>query len=727
MIASAIMVSYQTAGKAARDAIFLTHYEIGQLPAMVIAAAAATIVVSLLSTGWMSRFGPAVLVSRAFLVSGILQFAEWAVLSTAPRIVAPVVYLHIASLTAILASGFWSILSEEVQLRQAKQFFVRVATWGTVGGICGGLVAERMAAWLGTNSVLLQLGVAHVACAAILWRTVNLTRHGATEESADFTPWKAFSQVPYLATLALLILLGTASGAALDFLFKAQAREVLGRGPDLLRFLALFQTATSVFTILLQWFISRFVTSEKVGLTLLTSSVPAVVGIGGIASAFLPGLPTISITRLLEAATRVSLFRNGYELFYSPIAPKEKRAVKTFIDVVCDRLGDATSSVVVQTALTSAPTVARYLILGSIVVLSAICLRLSARLDKAFHQVVERGLLNRADELGFGSVVDSATLSSQIASTSHPDHHDSADDNLAPYTPSPFAPSLTEKPQATDPILETLRELRSGNFRRIEAALGTVKKGPIDANLAPAMIGLLARDDSANAVRRILSAQAGPYTGLMLDFLLDPLSEFPVRRRLPSILNAYPSARVAAGLLNGLGDDQFEVRFQCARALDHMRAKLPSLQIDRNYVFTAVVHEVTVNKSIWDSRRLLDHRDTDDEFSFLDEVLRDRAHQSLEHVFTLLALVLPREPVRTAFRALHSGDRALSDLALQYLERAVPAQVRQTLWPVLENRSVTNIPADVREKAARDILLTERGLLLALKKVDETLAGDENV
>lgn len=726
MVASAILVSYQTAGKAARDAVFLSQYEIGQLPAMVIAAAAATIIFSLLSTGWMSRFGPAVLVSRVFLFSGLLQFAEWAALPIAPRVVAPIVYLHIASLTAILASGFWSILSEQIQLRQAKQFFGRIATWGTVGGICGGLVAERMAAWFGTNSVLLQLGLAHLACAAMLWRTVPFVRPTADEEAADFTPWKAFSQVPYLATLALLILLGTASGAALDFLFKAQAREVLGRGPDLLRFLALFQTATSVFTILLQLLISRFVTSEKVGLSLLTSSVPAVVGIGGIASALLPGLPAISITRLLEAATRVSLFRNGYELFYSPIAPKEKRAVKTFIDVVCDRLGDATSSVVVQTALIAAPATARYVILGAVVVLSAICLRLSARLDKAFHQVVERGLLNRADELGLGSLVDASSLSSQIASTSDSGHPYSSGDNVKPFPPSPFLPTPSDKPQAVDPILESLRELRSGNFRRIEAALGAIPKGSIDANLAPAIISLLARDGSANAVRRILSTQAGPFIGLMLDFLLNPLSEFPVRRRLPAILGAYPSARVAAGLLNGFGDEQFEVRFHCARALDHMRAKLPALQIDHNYVFTAVVHEVTVNKSIWDSRRLLDHRDVEDEFSFLDEVLRDRAHQSLEHVFTLLALVLPREPVRTAFRALHSGDRAISDLALQYLERAVPAQVRQTLWPVLENRA-TQIPADVREKAARDILLTERGLLLALKKVDATLAGDEDI
>ena len=129
-----------------------------------------------------------------------------------------------------------------------------------------------------------------------------------------------------------------------------------------------------------------------------------------------------------------------------------------------------------------------------------------------------------------------------------------------------------------------------------------------------------------------------------------------------------------------------------------------------------------MNQQIWDSRRLLDERETEDEFSFLDDVLRERAHQSMEHVFTLLALVLPREPVRTAFRALHSGDRALMDLALEYMDRAVPPAVKETLWPVLVGRAEA-IPEDVREKAARDILLTERGLLAALKRIDEADAA----
>ena len=42
-----------------------------------------------------------------------------------------------------------------------------------------------------------------------------------------------------------------------------------------------------------------------------------------------------------ESVFRGSLFRTGYELFFTPIPPHDKRAAKSIIDVGFDRLGDA--------------------------------------------------------------------------------------------------------------------------------------------------------------------------------------------------------------------------------------------------------------------------------------------------------------------------------------------------------------------------------------------------
>lgn len=703
MAVGAVMVSCQTAGKALRDALFLGNYEVSQLPAMVMAAAVATIVMSLLSTRWISRFGPGVVVSRLFLCSGLLQLAEWMLAGQFPRLVAPVAYLQIVAFTAILGSAFWSMISETVLLRQARQLYGRIGAWSTAGGILGGLLAERTGAWFGTDAVLLQMAVGHVVCAGLLW---NLAPGAVAAEEGEAPVWAAFSQVPYLAPLAVLVLLGTSSAAALDFLFKAQAREVYGQGADLLRFLALFHTATSVATFLLQWAISR-VSVERAGLTMLAGSVPAIVGAGSVMAAVLPGFPLIAGLRLLEASARVSLFKNGYELFYTPIPAQEKRAVKTFVDVVCDRMGDAASSVIVQTALVAAPGASRYVILGFTGGAALVSLRIAARLDKAYHDVVQRGLIHRAHEVN-PAYVDDASKSFRSLS----------EDSVGPFLVRAYPTDSSRN----DPVPQALAELRCGEAARVRAALNGLGGKPLDANLAPAVIALLGWDEVAHGARDLLVAQAGRFAGLLIDSLRDPAQDFVVRRRIPRILAAQPSQMVCEGLIQGLEDDRFEVRFQCGRGIDRVLRKMLDVRVDAAPVFAAVVREVSVNQQIWDSRRLLDEREAEDEFSFLDGVLRERAHQSMEHVFTLLALVLPREPVRTAFRALHSGDRALMDLALEYLDRAVPLPVKETLWPVLAGRSEA-IPEDVRERAARDLLLTEQGLLIALKRIDEADAA----
>ena len=101
---------------------------------------------------------------------------------------------------------------------------------------------------------------------------------------------------------------------------------------------------------------------------------------------------------------------------------------------------------------------------------------------------------------------------------------------------------------------------------------------------------------------------------------------------------------------------RFEVRFQCGRSLSSIVAKNQIVRIDRERVFEIVRREVTVSRPVWESHRLLDPADvrTDDRASFVDDFIKDRAGQSLAHVFTLLSLVLPATPLQIAYRGLHT-------------------------------------------------------------------------
>ncbi|WP_348245958.1 hypothetical protein, partial [Salmonella enterica] len=72
---------------------------------------------------------------------------------------------------------------------------------------------------------------------------------------------------------------------------------------------------------------------------------------GGLAALVAPGLASVAGARGGESVFRGSLFRASYEIFYTPIPSREKRAAKSLIDVGFDRLGDAAGGGLVKLSL----------------------------------------------------------------------------------------------------------------------------------------------------------------------------------------------------------------------------------------------------------------------------------------------------------------------------------------------------------------------------------------
>ena len=691
MAAAAFMLAHQVAGKAARDAIFFAQFAPRDLPKMVMAAALTSILLSFLFTKVLSAAGPRLVVPLAFLLSGGLHIAEWIALPALPHFAAIAVYLHIVGLGAILLSGFWALTGELFDPREAKTRFGRIAGMGTAGGIAGGLLAERTAAWFSTSSVLLLLAALHLAAGAILWL---LHKEGGLEDRphADVLPSKGdvFRRAPFLWSLATLVLVGTTSAALLDYLFKSGAVEQFGgRSPALLRYFALFYTGAQVLTFLVQTMVSRFAL-ERLGLSRTVGSLPFAVGAGSAVALVLPIFSAIASVRAIELILRGSLFRAGYEIFYTPIAARDKRSVKVLIDVGADRLGDAAGAGIVQLAIWLGPALARTELLAGAIVLAAAAAAISSRLDRAYTRVLERGLLDRAIELDLADIHDSTTMSA-VLRTYHPRQTLSRSD----------PPSAPPPPAAAGELSSVFAALRSGDAARVKRALA----GPLgnDASATPLLIRLLAWDEVSPLVQQQLVMAAPSIIGQLSDALLDQEMDFAIRRRIPRLLaRASTSPRAVAALAEALDDNRFEVRFQSGRALDAIHQRNPALPMPAGTIWKVTERELAAGHSIWQGHRLLDKREesageSDQEFAFLDELLRERANLSLEHIFSLLALVLPREPLKVAFRALHTDDRQLRGLALEYLESVLPASIRSQLWTLIDGSPPTAGAASPQE------------------------------
>jgi HEAT repeat protein len=229
--------------------------------------------------------------------------------------------------------------------------------------------------------------------------------------------------------------------------------------------------------------------------------------------------------------------------------------------------------------------------------------------------------------------------------------------------------------------VRVLAELRSGDRRRVEAALRDLVKP--DRTQVAQVIDLLAWDDIVPRARLVLEHVAPSHVGLLVDVLLDPATDFAIRRRIPRILGTLPSPRALDGLVQGLDDARFEVRYQCGRAIDRMLARDNRLKVDASVMLEHVERELSVPLQVWQGHRLIDQPDRDDDPAVHDDPT-DLRHRNLEHVFSLLASVLPREPLQVALRGIRSPNYGLRGLALEYLESVLPPPILARLWQVVD-------------------------------------------
>ena len=669
MATAVVMLGHQVASKAFRDAAFLAVFPATALPLMVIGATVPVVAVVPVFARLLERFGPRLVVTTGFLGSAALHALEWNLSSRVPW-VAVLVYLHVAGLGALLLSGFWSMVSERFEPRTARASFGRIAAAGTVGGALGGVAAERIAVTpLPVDFMLLLLATLHVLCAiGVAWLgRAPVLLPGTDEAPSDRVfAFQALRESPHIRTIAFMMVLATAGAGVLDYLLKWRASVEFTTGPELLRFFAVFYGAIQVVSFFAQGGAARVV--EKFGIGRSMSSLPAGAGLSSAIALLFPVLPIIALARGIDAVLRNSSFRSGYELLFVPMGAAERRRIKTFLDVTCDRAGEALGALLVYVLLFTSTKFLTNELLGLVIAISGGALWFGRRLDRLYLGVVEQQLVKHAE-------LTPVILGSESGWTV-----------LNLPTPPPLAETKTHKavvmapPRKDDPRVRILAELRSGDRTRVEIALHALTKP--DRTQVAQVIDLLAWDDLVPSARPVLERVAPLHVGLLVDVLLDPATDFAVRRRIPRILGTLTSPRALDGLVHGLDDARFEVRYQCSRAIDRMLAKDSTLTVDAGQMLAHVERELSVPLQVWQGHRLIDQPDRDDPAAHDDPT--DLRHRNLEHVFSLLATVLPREPLEVALRGIRSPNYGLRGLALEYLESVLPPPILARLWQVVD-------------------------------------------
>lgn len=662
------------------------------------------------------------------LAASSVGFAlAWLVGHGAPRITAVWVYVQTALLGPVVLSTFWSMINERFDPHTAKRTVSLITGGGNLGGVLGGALIWRAASVVEPLTVLGLLAALNALAfvgALVTGKQVRVDR-AANDDSngshaVEESTWRAFQSAPFLQKLACLVALGSAVSALLDYIFAAQASASFGKGAELLSFFSLFWLGVGAVSFFLQLAFGR-VLLEKLGLAVNIAILPGIIVLGGAFGLAIPGLASASLLRGAEAVQRNTLFRTAYELLYTPISESRKRATKAVIDIGFDRLGTVIGSGLVLLTLHTFPRLQQSVLLGAVVTLALLTLPLTQRLHVGYVETLKQGLQAAADRL--------PPTAEELRSSNQPDprpqqqERDQLIESVERFQPGGLGALLEAQQAEPAPTalpnsaafpreaLTTVQRLMSANDEHVTQALTRLEgRGPGVA----CAIQLLAHPRHQRQALTRLSELAPVITGQLLDALLDAESDFIIRRRIPRALCTCPTQRVVDGLLLGIADQRFEVRYTCGRVLLKLTELNPQLVISLEKATDAIRLEIDSGKRVAESATFEDDSTSVEESKLVAGLVRDRVSRSLEHVFAILSLLLEREPLRLAFRALHDDDVQYRGTALEYLETVLPPELRELIWTSLGGAAPLGVA-----RPAQDLLADLANAELAKQRQSE--------
>lgn len=729
-LCSGALLAHQVAANATRDALFLSSYDVTDLPRMVVAAAVFSVVVVFGSSRLLVRFSPARFVPAAFVVSAIALIGQWAIAERFKEIAAIVFYLHTIAFGSVLTSGFWSLVNERFDPRSAKRLIGRIASGGTLGAVAGGIAAERVGAVASLETMFFVLAALHLLCAYLV-RGIESDRPAPSGKPTGNAPsgLAALMSSRYLTGIALLVLLVTVSATLLDYVLKSRASAAYDSGEALMRFFAAYYAGLGLVSFVVQSTASG-PALDKLGLGKTAALLPAFVIGGAVVALLMPGLVAASIARAADRVTRTSLYRSAYELLYTPIAPATKRATKSIIDVLCDRLGDAVGGAVIAVVLAVVVTRAEQVLLIVVIVMASIALVVAVQLQRGYVRALEKSLVALGPNVAQPAAGAQTQALARVMQRTEHLIFDREQGTYFPQDPEQLLAGLslsreigasrlgilarTLAPAVEDPEEARRAALASHDATRVKDALG---KGTLAPDAVPRATELLAWDDVLPQALKALARTVDRDLEAHEKTLLDPDTEFTIRRRLPRVLARAEDPRVVEILVAALADPRFEVRYQTGRALSRLSKR--GVKSDREKVIEAVRREAGLGREVWVSQRVIDER-SEGEGDLTDRILEDRANRSMEHVFRLLSLVLPREPLEVAFFGLGNEDLEIRGTALEYLDSVLPEDLRAELWPFLDDEAQwTAPPSRSKESIVDDLMKSRPSILVKLEDLKD--------
>jgi len=354
-----LTMASSVASKAARDALFLDRYRAIDLPYVDIAIAvlvgfAASLYIWF---GYRTNLRNLQVGSLTFFAVTALGFWLWAAVSAYESgALFIVIYIWVGVFSVLAPSQVWTMANYVLTTREAKRSFGFIGSGAILGWIVGGFATRTAVANFGTESMLGFVALTLFLCAGIvvvIWRDRPDYVGNDTPASGDvkdrFPLWSALKLIresAYLRAIAALILIAALTTTIAGWQFKAIAKQAVPDTDELAMFFGTFNMIAGLMSLGLQLLLTgRVLRTVGVGPALFI--VPTAMLMGSAGVLLLGTLVAAAALKASDQVLRYSIDKATVELLYLPVPAAHTFRVKSFIDTVVYRLGDASGGLIV--------------------------------------------------------------------------------------------------------------------------------------------------------------------------------------------------------------------------------------------------------------------------------------------------------------------------------------------------------------------------------------------
>ena len=382
-----LVISTYKIGGVAGAALFLSHFQAGQLAYADISSA---LLVALVVAGYViiARRVPllSLLVgSMLFFASNCALFWFLAHYYSGLPLLFPAFYVWVKIFGVLAATQIWTLANYVLTTREAKRVFGMVGGGAIAGSIFAGFFSKIAVKAFGTEILPLSMALFILISAGLvilIWRGQAPVGGlpGGVEQPAETEPRNLAQSMQlvvsssYLRAIAVVICVSSFVTTLTGWQFLAIAQQFLVKKDALAIFFGNFIFYASIFSLVFQLLLTtRFLRRFGLGPSLF--ALPTVVFFGSTGLLLFGTLGSVVALKACDQVLRYSLDRSTAELLYLPLPTRLKLQVKWFIDTVIWRLGDGLSGLTVLIFATTLHLPARQI---SWIVLLLVCVWLVA-------------------------------------------------------------------------------------------------------------------------------------------------------------------------------------------------------------------------------------------------------------------------------------------------------------------------------------------------------------